>query len=237
MLLLLTFAFVAEAAPIDDFGLVIEEMRTAAGQIQDATYDFHRTEWVRGSMTPSETIAVKYRRPGDLYAHWIAGSGVGREILYREGSNDGRMAVKEKSWLPIINLDPEGRLATRNSRHPFPNLALTHPIKAVIEDHERVGADRERLRPEVEDLGMVDVSGEAARCFDSTMRKDLDPTFYASRVKVCFSTKTHLPLSLQNYNIEDGELRLVEDYRYENVRLNQGLTDKDFDTDNEAYGF
>lgn len=237
MIPLFTLALSATATPVEDFGQIIEEMRAAAGQLQDATYDFHRQEWVRGAMSPVETIAVKYRRPHDLYAHWIAGSGVGREILYREGSNEGRMAVKEKSWLPIINLDPEGRLAMRNSRHPFPNLAITHPINAVIEDHERVTADRERLAPDVKDLGSVDVFGESARCFDSTMRKDLEPTFYASRVTVCFSKRTHLPVSLQNYNVEDGELRLVEDYRFENVQLNVGLTDKDFDTENEAYGY
>jgi hypothetical protein len=51
---------------------------------------------------------------------------------------------------------------------------------------------------------------------------------------------TKLPVRVQNYEFparRGGKPELVEDYFYQNLRVNTGLKDIDFDTKNPLYRF
>ena len=44
-------------------------------------------------------------------------------------------------------------------------------------------------------------------------------------------------LSVEAWDVDGGKLRMVEQYGYENLRLNVGLKPDDFSPDNPKYGF
>jgi hypothetical protein len=60
------------------------------------------------------------------------------------------------------------------------------------------------------------------------------PTYYASRAEVWIDAESYLPLKAQFY---DHQGRLYEDYVHRDLRVNVGLTDRDFDTDSPDYKF
>lgn len=60
------------------------------------------------------------------------------------------------------------------------------------------------------------------------------PAYYAERSVLWFDKETHLPVKQVMY---DRQGRVYEDYEYLDVRVNPGLTAKDFDPDNPNYDF
>jgi hypothetical protein len=65
-----------------------------------------------------------------------------------------------------------------------------------------------------------------------------DDGFYFARLFV--DDELQLPIRYAAYDWpaqEEGQPRLVEEYTYLDLKLNVGLTDRDFDHRNESYGF
>ncbi len=219
-----------------DFERVVDAMQAAAAQARDATYIFHRQEYADGKQRPAERAAVKYRAPNDVYMKWLGPAHEGRELLFRPDWNDGRLRVTPGRWLPNINLDPRGRLAMRGNRHDILEL----PFPAIIENFTGSAAlirANPALRARIDDLGEKQRLGETGHCYHLQLPKKQEPRLYAAETELCVSLRTGLPLTIKNWDVEDGALRLVEDYGYEDVQVNVGLTDLDFDPDNPAYGF
>lgn len=71
--------------------------------------------------------------------------------------------------------------------------------------------------------------------------KDIDegdevyvPDHYASRLEYLIGKKTHMPLKETSW---DHEGHIYEQYEYQKLQLSPGLTDDDFDPENEEYDF
>jgi len=60
------------------------------------------------------------------------------------------------------------------------------------------------------------------------------PGYYAPRLRICVFVGSKLLSRVQAW---DASERLVEDYEYRDLRVNVGLRDRDFATDNPAYNF
>ncbi len=218
------------------FDRVISDMQTATARLRDATYLFHKQEYVDGRQQPAQRIAVKYRAPYDIYMKWLEPVHAGRELLYRATGNRGRLRVSPGRWLPTLDLDPRGRLAMRGNRHSVLELPFPAIIKNFTDSAALIRANP-ALRARITDLGRQTHYGETAHCYHLQLPKAQEPRLYAAEVLLCVSLRTGLPLRIRSKDVEDGQLRQVEDYGYENVQLNVGLGDRDFDPDNPAYGF
>jgi len=234
--LLLTSLPLHTGASEVDFDRVIAQMQAAATQLRDATYLFHKQEYANGRQQPAERIAVKYRAPNDIYMQWLAPSHKGRELLFRPGWNDDRLRISPGRWLPTINLNPRGRLAMRGNRHSIYQLPFPTIIANFVDSAALIRANP-ALRAHTTDLGEQRHFGESGHCYRLLLPNDREPRLYAAEVMLCVSRRTGLPLRIQAWDVEDGRLRQVEDYGYENVRINKGLTDLDFDPENSEYGF
>jgi hypothetical protein len=139
------------------------------------------------------------------------------------------MRVDPGSFIPTLSLSPDSGVARRGQRHTVRRMGLAPMAELFSADTARILADPERLAPTVTVQGPRTLYGRAARCFDAQMRKDLEPALYGHRVEVCLDAATSLPLQVQIWDVEDGELRLVEVYGYEDLQINLGLTDAAFD--------
>ncbi len=218
------------------FDAIIGGMARAASLLRDAAYIFHKQEYVDGKQQAAERVAVKFRAPGDIYMKWLGPVHQGRELLFRPGWNDNRLRVSLGLWSPTLNLNPQGYLAMRGNRHSIYQL----PFLALIANFERsaklIAADP-ALEAQVSDLGKQWHYGEEAQCYGVILPKRQQPQLYAARVRLCVSLRTGLPLLIKVWDREDGQMRLVEDYAYEDVKPNAGLRDEDFNPENSDYDF
>ncbi len=216
------------------FAQQIQDMSAAAKQVQSAEYTFHQQEWVNGQ-GPSYEIQVKFRSPGDVYMKWTGKHNQGREVLYSPTRWNGNLKVNPGRFLPVLTLDPKGKLANQGQRHSIDTLGFEATVAYFVADMNRLRDDP--TRAPVEDQGVQTVYGEPARCFEADLPRSQDKRFYADRVQLCTHVRTNLPARILAWEWMDGDLVLVEDYGYENLVLNTGLQDADFDLDNPAYGF
>lgn len=209
----------ALAMPPEDFGAVLDEMQRAVAEVEDATFVLHQQEYVDGRLRDPEQMEVRYRAPNTVHVSWASG----QRLVWIPGENGDRMRVDPGPLIPTISLAPDSALATRGQRHTIRRMGLAPVAALFASDMALIRADPERLAPTVTELPAQTLFGRAARCFDARMRHDLEPRLYAPRVEVCLDHQTHLPLRMRTWQHEDGELRLVETYGYEDLAVNVGL--------------
>jgi hypothetical protein len=220
MLLWFTVAF---ADPADEFDAAIARMLEAVAAARDATFDLHQQEYVDGKLQEPVVMHVAYRPRNDVYVEWDDG----QKVLWVPAQNGGKMRVDPGPLIPVLSLAPDSALATRGQRHTIERVGLQPVADLFAADRARIHANP-ALRPTVT-IASRTVYGRPATCFDATMRKDLEPKLYAARVEVCLDAQSGLALQMRSWDHEDGALRLVESYGYENLRVNVGLPSTTFD--------
>lgn len=216
------------------FEAALRAMNETAEGLTDATFTMHKREWVSGGQGSWSVADVKFRQPEDAYMVFVGGPNEGREVLWRGPDwNGGRFKVDPGRFIPVMNLDPNGSLAMRGNRHNIRELPPTLLIEKITRDALKVN-DSPVYKPDVDDLGTSTVRGETAQCWEARLPKDKDEGFYAHKVKMCVNPTTNMVNSMRVWDVEDGELRLVEEYDYVGFKVNPGLSDADFDP--KTYG-
>ncbi len=218
---------------------LIRQMEKIVATLRDTTYLFHKQEYANGKQQAAERMAVKFRAPNDIYLKWLGPTYAGRELLFRSNANDGRLRVNMGRWLPTLNLAPNGYLALRGNRHGIEQLPFAAIVANFMQSAQLLAADP-NLDAHITTLDALSQQqhfGEAAHCYDIRLPKAQQPQLYAERSIICISLRTQLPVRIQSWDREDGELRQVENYGYENVQINIGLSDRDFAEANPAYDF
>lgn len=209
-------------------------MEKAYASVKDYTATFYKQERVKGTLLPVETITFKFRKPFSAYLKWTSGDFAGREVLFERGWNDDKIRAHQGSFPDItVNLRPDASLAMRGNRHPITDLGFGQAIDFITR-----GARLAELRPQ-DGVTMIDhgdymVYGVRAHCIESIAPVKKFSPYYAHRAKICIDRKTKMPARITVWDDEDN---MIEDYGFENVKLNVGLTDHDFDPSNSEYNF
>lgn len=216
----------------------LDRLRSSTDALRQYTYTFRRQEWLDGKQQDPQVMAVKFRKPFDVYMTWTGEVYTGRELIYRQGWNNGRLHVKPApgALIPTVNLDPTGKLAMRGSRHGIEMIDIGNVVELILSQTERLQAN-DALSATFTVQGSETINGEPSHCLRIDLPKDLDPGLYAQRVDLCTSTTSGLLTRLRAWDNEDGAVRKVEDYEFRGLDASPGLTDLDFDPDNPAYGF
>jgi hypothetical protein len=212
----------------------VEEMAAAERALTDLTAVLKKRERKGGRLLEEHVIELKVRKPFAVYAKWRGPAHRGRELVFRRGWNGDRMRVKD--GLLTVDLDPHGWLALRGERHPITHVGFGYTVARIVDDTRRARDLRDREQ-RYELLGQRRIEGRLARCWRSRLPKERDDRFYAHAAEVCQDLETRLPVLVKSFLVEGGALRLVEDYRYADVRVDPGLDARDFDPANPAYGF
>jgi hypothetical protein len=210
---------------------LVDQMVRASSSVKDATWIMHRREYRGGSLSGFERVEVKLRAPGDVFMRWT-GKDEGRALIYRAGASTMRV----KHGILRLDLELGSFLVRTSSRHDPTDASPAFLVKNIARDLARA----ERYPPTEAryiDLGERTLYGERGRCVRAELPRERDPGFYASIVELCMSLRTKLPLWAAASRVEDGELRLVEEYGFEQFQMNVGLTERDFDEKNPAYEF
>lgn len=227
----------ARASAFEELAQAIARMQKADARLKDFTATFVRQEYKGGKLLPQETIALKYRAaPLSLYLRWGTGSSA-QEVLWRRGWNDDRLRAHPGSFPDFtVNLKTDSWLAMRGARHPIFRAGFSFMIEMFARDLVTTRAKPSCLGA-VKDEGVQDVLAAKARCFEMSTDKESCPEVYAYRARLCVHEELAVPIRIQVWDREDGEVRLVEDYAYGDVKLDVGLRDKDFDPKNDEYRF
>ena len=211
----------------------INEAEAALAQVDNYGAIFRKQERIEGKLMEEETVLFKFKKPFKVYMKWIKDPYKGRELLYVEGWNKNLMRVHESgiTGMVTVNLNPRGSLAMRGSRHPITDSGLEHLVKVIGDNVRRGIRDREL---DFKEMDKETVYGRRTQQIEITLPRDKTRGYYSYRARLNLDLEKKVPIKVQIY---DWDNNLVEDYGYEDLKLNANLTDADFSPKNPEYKF
>jgi hypothetical protein len=203
--------------------------------IRDYRCVFQKRQRVGGSLQDQQRIVLKFRKPMNVYMRWLTKAHEGQEILYAP-SRYGRKALAHPGgWkgtlMPAIPIDVDGYWVMRDNIHPINHVGIGHFLGVFAENSQRARAEKASA---LIDRGEERVGARPARVIEAVLPPEREKGYYCYRCLVWFDEESLLPVKIQVY---DWDNNLSEEYMYENLEVDVGLTDRDFDRKNNEYNF
>lgn len=187
-----------------------------------------------------QTMAIKFRRePFSVYIKFIDPH-VGREVIFVEGKNKGRMQVHEPSGIAslagTISVNPVGDEAMKENRYPIMSFGMEKLMDALITQWE---GELKYPESEVKVYSHARIGKNECRMLEVTHPKQR-PHFKFKTTRLYIEKESGLPIRVEQYDFPkrgSEEPVLVEEYTYTDIKPQKQLTDLDFDIANQTYGF
>lgn len=226
---------------------LLEQGREMLTSIDCYTVKIRKQEVVAGRLLDEQTIRLKCRRaPFSVYLIWLSGE-TGREVIYVDGRNQGRLIAHDGGWkarIPAISVDPESSLAMRDARYPVTAAGLLGLIDTMLPIHRADLSLSNLASCEVDRDGSFD--GRPCLIFTTRYKSpEGSPTYRKSVTYIDREWK--VPVHSRHYQwpssdtaLTESELdqsTLIESYSFTEIELHSGLTDRDFDRNNPDYNF
>ncbi len=216
--------------------------------VRDYSAILVKRERVKDKLLDPEYAQIKVRSPIEtetervplsIYLKFLKPKACsGREVIWVEGRNQGRLCVHEGSGmlgLKTFNLDPTGWLAMQGNRYPVYEAGLENLMVKLIEKAER---DRKAGDCEVVYRKGAKLNGRLCSTIEVTHPVNKAPyDFHKAKVFIDDEYKLPIRYSAHLWPEAGGKPRLLEEYTYLNVKLNLGFGDADFDPGNKAYNY
>ncbi|MDA7978251.1 MAG: DUF1571 domain-containing protein [Pirellulales bacterium] len=210
-------------------------------RISDYTATFHKQERVGGVLLPQETIFVKIRQqPFSVYLrHSAPENKAGQEAIYVDGKHDGKLVAHDGNsllGLMTVTLPPKGFLAMRGNRHDITSAGMKNLLSQLLKLAKEQDANLARC--EIRWIEDQFVDDRPCRCLEINSPERLRG-FPMAIARIYFDEEYGAPVRYEAFEWPEGEgePHLVEFYQYTNVKRNAGLSDLDFDPDNEEYDY
>jgi outer membrane lipoprotein-sorting protein len=218
----------ADSPPV---GQLIPDMVKHYAKVSDYTCKLDKRVRKNGVLHEDLAIAVKYRKPGQYYFHWEQGPARGREVIYVQGRNENRLVAHPGGVLRFLTLrlDPAGHLAMKANRHSLQHSGMDKIIEQVEADYDRarkMGIDAIRC------TGEGRFGDKAVWIIEGAF--PADNGFYARKVILLLDQAMGLPVKISIFGASD---RLVEEYAFQDLKFNTGLTEDDFNPANPEYHY
>ncbi len=242
----------ATAHPLDPaLQVAHRSLQNIRQNIADYSAILIKRELIDGTLTDYEYMGIKIRNrkhvngvmttPFSVYMAFLKPASVkGREVIYVENQNNGNVVAHEGGmkgrFLPTVNLDPNGMMAMRGQRYPITELGLENLVVKLIEKGDR---DRQRGECDVQFQKGAKVGGRECTVLSVT-HPVARPYFDFHIAQVFIDDELNVPVRYCAYSwphAPGGDPILLEEYTYQNIKTNLGLTDADFDQRNSKYNF
>lgn len=214
-----------------------------------STYDsysvvFERLERINGEMQDQQEIELKMRHsPFSVYMKWRTGDR-GRQLLYSEKDNEGRMLVKlgglKGRFLPTIKLEPSGDMAMAETRYPVTQAGIVNLARVIILNREK-DLKLNRMPSCTITEG---VKYNERPCYQIVVEHESaeDSPVYRKVITI-MDEELSIPVFVQNYtwptentvNVE--EETLIECYSFKELKLKEQLADVTWKKSNPRYRF
>lgn len=227
-----TASVVAAETPGDDMETALSLMEESL-EIIDTLHDyraiFYKQERINGKLFAEEKILMKWMAPQYIYMRFEQGEQKGQELIYVEGRNDNLMTVSPGGAMGMMTLDiaPDSDMALKKNRHTVPEAGIGPNLSqslSILETDLRNPAATVWVEY-VDSVVFDNKECHLIRIHESS---------YATLSEVYIYRDTKLPAGFISYD-ESGEL--FESYRYVDIHTNIGLSEYDFDPNNEEYDF
>jgi Protein of unknown function (DUF1571) len=226
-----------------------EGLTVIENTVTDYTATIIKRERINGKLKEHEFIAAKIRNrkledgkvvvPFSVYLRFLKPDSVaGREVIWVEGKNDNKVIAHETGLLGFkrFHLPPEGFLAMMGQRYPITNIGVQKLIEELL---VRGKHDRKYDECEVKFYKGAKVDKYVCTLIEvvhPVKREHFD--FYRARIYIDETLGVPVRYAAWTWPEKPGSKPVLEEeYTYRNIKLNVGLTDKDFDPDNEAYDY
>jgi hypothetical protein len=218
----------------------ITECQKKFQSVSDYTCIFYKRERINQRLTPLFVMAMKERvRPKSIYFRF-EDPYRGREAIYVEGRNQGRILAHDVGFTKFLagtmELEPRSSRAMEENRHPIFEAGIGSLIDTVA--RRWVG----ELSPD-ESVILFDpeiLVGDRRCLLIESIHPTRQPRFLFHKVRLFIDSELNLPIRFEAYDWpkhRDAPAELVEEYSYTELKLNVCLGDMDFDTANRQYSF
>jgi len=222
-----------------------EQLETVRRLISQSVEQYERTRDYRcvfqkrlrmgGSLQDPQRIVLKFKKPMNVYMKWLTQAHAGQEILYAPSRYGGKALARAGGWkgtlMPAIPINVDGYWVMRDNIHPLNHVGIGHFLTVFVKNSRRARAERAGA---LIDRGEEKVGTRPARVIEAVLPPEREKGYYCYRCLVWFDTELLLPVKIQVY---DWDNNLSEEYMYEDLEVNVGLGDKDFDRENKEYNF
>jgi len=178
--------------------------------------------------------------PFSVYLAFLKPTAVkGREVIFVENKNDGNLFAHEggmKRMLGTHSLEPTGYLAMAGQRYPLTDIGIENLVVKLIERGEK---DKRHGACNVELVPGAKVGGRACSIIQVTHPVQ-QSHFEFHIAQIFMDDEWKIPVRYAAYNwpkTAGSEPEVIEEYTYQNLKFNVGLTDADFDVKNKDYNF
>jgi len=234
------------SSPKHPLEAAISFARDVQKNIDDNVHDYTATlikqERIGNELPPEQICFVKIReKPFSVYMNFLAPPDVkGREVVYVEGQNDGKLIGHEGSGLKAlagaVPLAPTNPLAMLGQHYPITELGIANLTRRLIEIGEKDMAFGECQVWRNDDAKVGD-----RPCISITVvHPDRRPNFLFHIARIFVDKELMVPLHYEAFDWPekpDDPPPLIEQYTYARLKLNPGLIDEDFDPHNPQYNF
>lgn len=207
-----------------------------------------KQEVVGNELLEEQTIQLKCRqKPFSVYLVWTAGD-TGREVIYVEGQNDGKMIAHDGGWkarLPAFKLEPNCRLAMLDSRYPVTHAGFAALTTMMLDLHrEDVAKNSGLAMCRAEEDQTFD--GRPCTVFTTEYSSQAASPIYRKSITY-IDNEWNLPVHSKHFewpatgkdadDANPDDSTLIESYSFTNVEMGCGLSESDFDRRNPEYRF
>ena len=220
-------------ATVKDYTAILIKREQIDGEVGDYEYMYAKVrnrQLVDGQLQTPFSVYLTFLKPSSIK---------GREVLYVENANDGNMLAHEggmKRMLGTHALDPTGFLAMRGQRYPITDVGIENLLTKLVEKGNR---DRQHGECKVEFLQGAKVSGRNCRVIQVT-HPERNGVYDFHIAQIFLDEELQVPVRFASYDwptAPGAEPKILEEYTYQNIKINVGLTDADFDANNPQYNF
>lgn len=218
---------------VNDYTAVLVKRERIGDELGDNEFMFVK---IRNRKMEGDKIKV----PFSVYLAFLKPASVkGREVIYIENANEGKLVAHEggmKRMLGTHLLEPDGYLAMAGQKYPLTDIGLENLLVKLIEKGER---DKQHGHCHVKLEGGAKVGGRECSILE-VVHPVQKPHYEFHKAQVFMDNEWKIPVRYAAFGWpegSEGELEVIEEYTYQNVKINVGLTDKDFDVANSDYNF
>lgn len=217
----------------------VQELLTKAQQsydgIKDYTAEIHKEVFKGGGLEKEENSIIKFQKPFRLYLKWTSGKNKGAELLYVEGAYDNKIIVRKGGMLGILGtmeMAPDGFWLRNFTKHSIKEAGIGGIIDKSWQQF-KVAKENKDIVSATCTLEQLD--GRPAHKIVMVVSPEGKKNGYYCRTAIqYFDVENTLPIKSTFWLWED---ELAEVFTYSKVKLNVGLTEKDFDKGNKEYRF
>jgi hypothetical protein len=213
--------------------------------IRDYSCRLIKRERIDGKLQKHQFIEVLVRcepapdseadEPMSVFMQYLApGTLKDRRILYVQGENNGMMLIRKggRTFKYVkLEVDPNGAAAKKESNYPITNIGFDKIIERLLESvTEDIKNDPTGANTQVSHFRNAKVSDRVCTHINVVHpKRGIGIQFHKASLYV--DDELHVPIRLVVYGwppSDGGDLPLLEEYTYVNLKLNVGLTDEDF---------